>query len=137
MFDIGIDKKSNSVVATVLHLPTNILKKNSSKTAERSIATCISDIHKELRDIDWLCCEVKNGQVTSIDFSGCFKAKSTGISYKVLEAIADSTLSEPNSLHQFTDNDCRFVSKTFKRIENTKLFFEELLVVEGAELESY
>lgn len=137
MFDIGIDVKSNCVVATVMHLPTNILKKNSSKTAEQSIAICVSDIHKELRDLDWLCCEVVNGQVASIDFSGCFKAKSTGISYVVLESIVDRTLSKINSLHQFSDGDSGFVSMTFKKHENIRLFFENLFLIEGAELESY
>ena len=137
MFDIGIEEISNCVIATVLHLPTNVWKKNSSKTAERSIAICVSDIHKELRDLDWLCCKVINGQVTSIDFSGYFKAKFTGINYVVLEAIVDRTLREPNMLHQFSDGDSRFVSMTFKKHENTKLFFEELLLVKGAELESY
>jgi len=137
MFDIGIDERSNCVVATVLHMPTNILKKNSSKTAERSIAICISDIHKELRDLDWLCCGVINGQVASIDFSGCFKAKSTGISYMILEEIVDRTLGVPSSLHQFSDGGSRYISTTFKKHENTKLFFEELLLIEGGELESY
>jgi len=137
MIDIGIEEKSNSVVATAIHLPTNVLKKNSSKTAEKSIAICISDINNEIRNLDWLCCELKNGQVISIDFSGYFKFKSSGISYLALESVSDRTLSEPTSLHQFTDEECRYISKTFKKHENTKLFFEELLLIEGAVLESY
>ncbi|WP_220718577.1 hypothetical protein [Agarivorans litoreus] len=137
MIDIGIEEKGNCVVASALHLPTNVLKKNSSKTAEKSIAICISDINKEIRDIDWLCCELKDDQVASIDFSGFLKFQTTGINLSVLEAIVDRTLSEPISLHQFTDDERRYFSKTFKRHENTKLFFEELLLIEGAEIENY
>ncbi len=136
MLEIGVEKNGQNYVASVIHLPTNILSKNSSQSEEKAIALCVSSIDALVRQQNWLCTKDNGSNIEEIHLNGIMLLRVTGLSITVLEEILEASLNEPISWHRFTKEDQLYSSCTWGVKGNLTSLVEIILSTQGAEYES-
>ncbi len=136
MLEIGVEKKGQNYVASVIHLPTNILSKNSSQSEEKAIALCVSSIDALVRQQNWLCTKDNGSNIEEIHLNGIMLLRVTGLSITVLEEILEASLNDPTSWHRFTKDDQLYSSCTWGAKEKITSLVERILSIQGAEYEN-
>ncbi|MEM5479763.1 hypothetical protein WNY97_08005 [Pseudoalteromonas fuliginea] len=108
MLDIGVVEKSGNFVGSVIHLPSNTLVKNSSKTAEKAIYLCLRDLSSQISKLQWFYTQVSDGVITKLSINGLFDFSSVGFCVVAFEEFLDDESIILSSLHQFSFNNQKY-----------------------------
>ncbi len=108
MLDIGVVEKSGNFVGSVIHLPSNTLVKNSSKTAEKAISLCLRDLSIQISKLQWFYTQVSDGVITKLSINGLFDFSSSGFCVVAFEEFLDDQSIILSSLHQFSFNNQKY-----------------------------
>ncbi len=136
MLEIGVEKNGQNYVASLIHLPTNILSKNSSQSEEKAIALCVSSIEESVKPLNWLCTKDNGSNIEEIYLNGIMSLRVTGLTITVLDEILEASLNEPTSWHRFTKDNQLYSSCTWGVKGNLASLIEIILSIQGAEYEN-
>ncbi|RYV01549.1 hypothetical protein SOPP22_14290 [Shewanella sp. OPT22] len=121
MLDIGVEESSGNFVGSVTHLPSNVLAKSSSKTAEKAISLCLRDLSSQLSKIQWFYIQVSEGVITELSINGLFNFSCSAVSITSFEEYLDSQNVMLSSLHQFSFNNKNYSGYVCKTNSYQKL----------------
>ena len=108
VLDIGVVEKSGNFVGSVIHLPSNILVKHSSKTAEKAISLCLQDLSIQISKLQWFCTQVSDGVITKLSINGLFDFSCSGLCVVAFEELLDEQSILLSSTHQFSHNNQKY-----------------------------
>jgi hypothetical protein len=108
VLEIGVEEKSGNFVGSVIHLPSNTLVKNSSKTAEKAISLCLRDLSIQISKRQWFYTQVSEGVITKLSINGLFDFSSYGFCLVAFEEFLDDQSIKLSSLHQFSYNNQKY-----------------------------
>jgi hypothetical protein len=104
VLDIGVVEKSGNFVGSVLHLPSNVLVKSSSATAEKAVALCLRDLNNQISKLNWFWIHISDGDIIKLSINGHFNFACTGTTVISFEKYLDDSSILLSSLHQFNFN---------------------------------
>jgi len=108
VLEIGVEEKSGNFIGSVIHLPSNVLVKNSSKTAEQAISLCLRDLSNQLSKLQWFYIQISDGVITKLSINGLFDFSASGVSVVSFEDFLESQSIKLTSLHQFSFNNANY-----------------------------
>ncbi len=135
MLKLGIEKKGENVVASVLHLPTNTLAKHSSQSEEKALAYCITDINNKIKAFNWLVTEDNGKNIEVVIFNEFMSVKSKGLTQSHFENWLDKVLKIMPSIHRFHHNDSLYTSYGLDKSTNIGKMIESLFLIEGVDFD--
>lgn len=135
MLEFAMDTNNNCVIASVLHLPSNIMVKHSSQTEEKAFALCISDINEKIKELTWLTTKDKNEDIEQINFNGLISVQSQSLTQANFQTWLDSTIKYIPTIHRFKFENSIYTSYCFNEKINTRKILESLFLIKNVDFQ--
>ncbi|WP_251359672.1 hypothetical protein [Kangiella sp. TOML190] len=122
MLLIALEEKNSNFVGTVLHKATNKREKQSSKSAEKAIATCFTRIDDFLFNRRYIILYFENGVLTKLIVNGLYEFTLNNVTVEEIESMLDEVKLDVLSVHAFKESKTKCYSYDLGRQDLTRLY---------------